>query len=640
MAVVSRFVVSAVAATAVLAALAWPVLTQELMCPELYHLEQYVGDSNHGNVCRSGGADNGFVCPRCCQTTDGPPYCGDATVATAPCRATDLSACTAAIADKQLGRTPNSIEYHFVGGKSDRAEHGPQTSANKSGALWCGTATKLESHHNQAAHGDVCRMQTGNFVCPRCCVTKATAPYAPYCSAGTVTDQLELEPLLSTPCRVTTHACAEVTPAVQFSVPGAAPKPRKVKWTLGIVLRTWKMDARVGMTALRAIVQLVPTASYTVDVLIITDEDSAAIVKDHLNSATSKGWFASATPKLVVEPVFLKNGHIQQKYSKLTADLHTDAEYIMHIDSDVRFHTWNEHCFFGRDHRPLLEYAPWEFLPKGVRQWQNGSEVLLGVSVDFEFSRSNQHVYPRALYKQLRERVEETQGVPFKTVFIERPLVGTASHLHAERFANINSRALLVSDFNLLGGQIHYFAPELMHEIDVSKPRDPARDPPATMCSSQCNTRLFSDMCCEAWFNDMDAFQNTNSPVRSDPSLKQHAAKMQAARDNSRGVDFSATYNCNRFMTDVAPKRCAFQNFYKENGRIDNRILGIKTCDSNSLTYCLVVEKLLGLCPYNTTIGRSDDANMLDVLLRRGQIGPSASDTIYNSIVRATIDIY
>jgi len=103
MAVVSRFVVSAVAATAVLAALAWPVLTQELMCPELYHLEQYVGDSNHGNVCRSGGGDNGFVCPRCCQATDGPPYCGNATVATAPCRATDLSACTAAIADKHPG---------------------------------------------------------------------------------------------------------------------------------------------------------------------------------------------------------------------------------------------------------------------------------------------------------------------------------------------------------------------------------------------------------------------------------------------------------------------------------------------------------------------------------------------------------
>ena len=84
----SGFVVSAVAATAVLAALVWPVLAQELMCPELYHLEQHVGDPNYGNVCRSDGADNAFVCPRYCTATNGPPYCRSTTVAAAPCRAT------------------------------------------------------------------------------------------------------------------------------------------------------------------------------------------------------------------------------------------------------------------------------------------------------------------------------------------------------------------------------------------------------------------------------------------------------------------------------------------------------------------------------------------------------------------------
>ena len=40
--------------------------------------------------------------------------------------------------------------------------------------------------------------------------------------------------------------------------------------------------------------------------------------------------------RIVVEEVFLEDGHIQQKYSKLTADLHTKANFILHLDSDLR----------------------------------------------------------------------------------------------------------------------------------------------------------------------------------------------------------------------------------------------------------------------------------------------------------------
>ena len=66
-----------------------------MMCPESYHLEHHAGEPNHGDVCRSNGAGNAVVCPRCCRVIKtGPPYCGNATAAAAPCRATHLSACT------------------------------------------------------------------------------------------------------------------------------------------------------------------------------------------------------------------------------------------------------------------------------------------------------------------------------------------------------------------------------------------------------------------------------------------------------------------------------------------------------------------------------------------------------------------
>ena len=71
--------------------------TKEPMCPSGYHIEQHKEES-HGNVCR---AENSaaFVCPRCCHTLKGPPYCVRTNVtggvqSAGPCRLETLASCS------------------------------------------------------------------------------------------------------------------------------------------------------------------------------------------------------------------------------------------------------------------------------------------------------------------------------------------------------------------------------------------------------------------------------------------------------------------------------------------------------------------------------------------------------------------
>lgn len=212
--------------------------------------------------------------------------------------------------------------------------------------------------------------------------------------------------------------------------------------------------------------------------------------------------------KFFVEPKLLENGHIQQKYSKLTADTHTSAQYILHVDSDLWYHSWNEDCFFSpTDHRPIVEFDSWDHLTPEVEQWRNGSERLLKLpvgAIKFEYSRANQHVYPRSLYRGLRSYLETRHGKSFEKIFKETPLVGTNAHLVAKRAHGVSS-ALLVSDFNLIGAFAHYFAPRSVHFVNLGSPSKD--DPPHAECVSQCNLRLFSPKCCLAWFNAIEGFE-------------------------------------------------------------------------------------------------------------------------------------
>jgi hypothetical protein len=56
-------------------------------------------------------------------------------------------------------------------------------------------------------------------------------------------------------------------------------------------------------------------------------------------------------------------GTIQHKYSKLTADIHTECDYVMHVDSDCIFtRRVDDDMLFAASGRPYLEYASYAHL--------------------------------------------------------------------------------------------------------------------------------------------------------------------------------------------------------------------------------------------------------------------------------------
>ncbi len=87
------------------------------------------------------------------------------------------------------------------------------------------------------------------------------------------------------------------------------------------------------------------------DVVLVTEKADYSIIKNSVPS-----WV-----KVVSEDSFCP-GVIQHKYSKLTADLHTDKKYIFHIDSDSIFNKSIDIQDLMHDGKPYLEYASYEHL--------------------------------------------------------------------------------------------------------------------------------------------------------------------------------------------------------------------------------------------------------------------------------------
>jgi hypothetical protein len=87
------------------------------------------------------------------------------------------------------------------------------------------------------------------------------------------------------------------------------------------------------------------------DVVLVVEEDDEDLIKKIIPP-----WV-----KLCVEEHFA-TGSIQHKYSKLTADLYTNKDFIFHIDSDSIFTTHASISDLAIDNKPYLEYSSYEHL--------------------------------------------------------------------------------------------------------------------------------------------------------------------------------------------------------------------------------------------------------------------------------------
>ena len=195
---------------------------------------------------------------------------------------------------------------------------------------------------------------------------------------------------------------------------------------------------------------------------------------------------------LYEEKKVVKEEAVQAKLTKLQAELYCMGSYIFHLDADVVLYR----PVLRRDlfifHRPILRFDRYENLQwleeerfmkqqhakaeQGddplddplPRQWQEGTSYALGQKVEFEFSRSNDHLYPRSVYAEARAHIERLHGMSLPAFLDTRE-----AWLRFDSAGGVSTQMQrLFSDFNYLGAFLYYQQPQAMSwtYLGVDKP--------------------------------------------------------------------------------------------------------------------------------------------------------------------------
>lgn len=109
-----------------------------------------------------------------------------------------------------------------------------------------------------------------------------------------------------------------------------------------------------------------------------------------------------------------RNDYIGQQLSKLQAHKHTDANYILYVDSDVVFSrpcnaldmAWSSYSVLG---------APWETVGD-AQCWRESTERLLGFATTHETMRRLPVVYERELVESCWDHLADRNGNSLFTV--------------------------------------------------------------------------------------------------------------------------------------------------------------------------------------------------------------------------------
>lgn len=147
------------------------------------------------------------------------------------------------------------------------------------------------------------------------------------------------------------------------------------------------------------------------------------------------------------------DGYLSQQIFKLHADTISDAEFILHIDSDT---------VFTRPVTPETYFTnrkiDWLFTPYSMIEtpWKPITEKFLGHPVEFEFMRRAPQMIPRWLYADLREFSVQMQGCTLVQYIMKQPYrafseynaLGAFAYYHQrDRFNWINTAEIPENDW-------------------------------------------------------------------------------------------------------------------------------------------------------------------------------------------------
>ncbi len=114
--------------------------------------------------------------------------------------------------------------------------------------------------------------------------------------------------------------------------------------------------------------------------------------------------------------------YLGQQVSKLYADEFTDADYLVHLDSDCVFVrptvVWQD---LFREEKPIHIYRNRSVRPT-IDGWRNSIPNVLGINTKREFMVTLPTIYPRDIYGELRQFVLLHHGIKFSDLVLsQRP---------------------------------------------------------------------------------------------------------------------------------------------------------------------------------------------------------------------------
>lgn len=152
-----------------------------------------------------------------------------------------------------------------------------------------------------------------------------------------------------------------------------------------------------------------------------------------------------------------KQGFMRAQISMMEVDLLCpDADFIFLLGSDtIAAGPFSPDPYF-KDGKPAMLYTTYADLNvpghSNAMPWQVGTERILGWKPHAEFMRRLPIVYPRGLFKPMRDFISKRHGMEFE------------DFIYRNDWAHGNT-----SESNLLGAYAWKFMPEIFHWVDTSK---------------------------------------------------------------------------------------------------------------------------------------------------------------------------
>lgn len=115
-------------------------------------------------------------------------------------------------------------------------------------------------------------------------------------------------------------------------------------------------------------------------------------------------------------------GYLCQQRDKLKADLFTDADFILHLDSDMILTAPVTPEFFFKKGKPVWTVTPWSVLGgEEKKAWYHVMAKALQECPPYEFMRKCAIIAPRELYGEFRAHLEKLHGIEMTAYVMNQP---------------------------------------------------------------------------------------------------------------------------------------------------------------------------------------------------------------------------